>query len=58
MKRVTVAMEDYLYNFYSKVGKNVGLSAEKVMHDALMRFAGDAALKAAENRTTEDKNRK
>ena len=47
MKKVTLQVEDYLYEFYRKVGESAGgLSAEKVMADALFRLAGGLSLKA------------
>lgn len=43
MKTVEIRVEDYLYAFYEKVGKAVGLPAEQVMADALFRMAGQLA---------------
>lgn len=47
MKTVTIRMEDYLYQFYKQVGERAGgLSAEKVMADALFKLAGELSLNA------------
>lgn len=47
MKYVTIAVEDYLYLFYQRVGQNAGgLSAEKVMADALFKLAGELSCNA------------
>lgn len=44
MKQVTIAVEDYLYEFYRKVGQSAGgLSTEQVMSDALLE-AGNGEL--------------
>lgn len=45
MKRVTIEVEDYLYEFYRKVGETVGnLAVETVMADALFRLAGELSV--------------
>ncbi len=44
MKKVTV--EDYLYEFYRKVGKQAGFKTEKVMSDTLFKLAGGLSVKA------------
>lgn len=46
MKRVRIEMEDFLYEFYRKVGANAGRTAEQVMDDMLLRFAGESSLRA------------
>lgn len=47
MKTVKITIDDALYSFYKKVGdKAGGLSAEKVMADALFKLAGELALNA------------
>lgn len=47
MKRVILTIEDYLYEFYKKVGENAdGVRPEKVMADALFRLAGELSLNA------------
>ena len=39
--KVTVEIEDLLFDFYRKIGANVGKTPEQVMADALFRVAGD-----------------
>ncbi len=39
-------MEDYLYEFYRKVGEQAGFKIEKVMSDALFKLAGGLSVKA------------
>ena len=47
MKKVTIAVPDYLFAFYEKVGKQAGgISVEKVMSDALFKLAGELSLNA------------
>lgn len=50
MKQVQLLMEEYLYEFYEKVGRQAGRSPETVMADALLRFAGEASLQAMEKK--------
>ena len=51
MREVTIAIDDYLYEFYQKVGKNAGgISADKVMADALFKLAGELSLNAIHKR--------
>ena len=43
----TVQVEDYLYDFYRKVGQQAGgIAVEKVMADALFKLAGELSLHA------------
>lgn len=47
VKRVSAQVEDYLYDFYRKVGQQAGgLPVEKVMSDALFKLAGELSLNA------------
>ena len=46
MKRITITIEDSVYNFYRKVGENVGIAPDKVMADALFKLAGELSLNA------------
>ena len=46
MKHVTITLEDSLYNFYRKIGENVGIEPERVMADALFKLAGELSLNA------------
>ncbi len=43
-------MEDYLYEFYRKIGSQAGRTAEEVMADALFRFAGESSLRAIQKK--------
>lgn len=52
MKQVVITVEEFLYEFYRKVGQQAGgVSAEKVMSDALFRLAGDISVSVLENKT-------
>ena len=47
MKKVTVQVEDYLYDFYRKVGQQAGgIAVEKVMADALFKLVDELSLHA------------
>ena len=46
MKQITIKIEDVLYDFYRKIGENVGKTPEKTMEDALFRLAGEMAMEA------------
>ena len=47
MKKLTIAVPDYVFTFYEKVGKQAGgISAERVMADALFKLAGELSLNA------------
>lgn len=47
MKEVTISLDDYLYEFYCKVGETAGgISPEKVMADALFKLAGELSFNA------------
>ena len=49
--RVTLEIDPCLYPFYQKIGKQVGgLTAERVMADALFRFAGEASMRAIDKK--------
>ena len=50
MKKVGIEMEDYLYEFYKKVGSGAGRTAEQVIRDVLFRFAGESSLGAIDKR--------
>lgn len=51
MKKVSVQVEDFVYEFYSKIAENTaGRSAEQVMADALFLFAGKLAKKVGEGK--------
>ncbi len=46
MKRVVLMVDDILYPFYEKIGKQVGKTPEDVMSDALFRLAGELSCEA------------
>ncbi|CAB1250827.1 conserved protein of unknown function [Ruminococcaceae bacterium BL-6] len=47
MKKVMILIDDYLYQFYKKVGENGGgIPPEQVMADALFKLAGELSLNA------------
>jgi hypothetical protein len=47
MKKVTIVIDDYLYEFYKKIGENAGgIKPERVMTDALLKLAGELSLNA------------
>ena len=54
MKKVTITVEDYLYEFYRKVGANAGKKPEKVMADALFKLAGELSLNALDKKQREE----
>lgn len=57
MKQVTIAIEDYLYEFYRKVGENAGgVYPEKVMADALFKLAGELACNAIDSKEKRKNN--
>ena len=41
VKMVTIRMEDFLYDFYEKVGRQANLPPEQVMADALFKLRGN-----------------
>lgn len=51
MKKVTITIEDHLYEFYRKVGQNAGgRKAEIVMADALFKMAGELSMNAIQKK--------
>ena len=46
MKQLTITIDDFLYDFYRKIGNNVGKPPEKTIEDALFRLAGELAMEA------------
>lgn len=47
MKTVTITIDDYLYEFYKRVGENAGgIKPEQVMADALFKLAGELSINA------------
>ena len=47
MKKVTISIDDYLNEFYKKVGEKAGdVKPEQVMADTLFKLAGELSLNA------------
>ena len=46
MKQLTITIDDFLYDFYQKIGNNVGKTPEKIIEDALLRLAGELSMEA------------
>ncbi len=46
MKKVVLLIDDVLYPFYEKIGKQAGKTPEQVMSDALFRLAGELSCEA------------
>lgn len=47
MKKVTITLDDYLYQFYKKVGETAGgIKPEQVIADTLFKLAGELSLNA------------
>lgn len=56
MKKVNIEIQDYVYEFYRKIGESAGgLSAERVMADALFSLAGKLAEETQKSRESEKK---
>lgn len=47
MKKITIQLDDVVYQFYEQVGKRAGgRSVEQVASDALFKLAGELSLNA------------
>lgn len=54
MKKITIAVPDFLAGFYEQVGKQAGgIPVEKVMADALFKLAGELSLNAIDKQKTD-----
>lgn len=54
MKKVTVSLDDTVYQFYQKAGKSAGgLPTEQVISDALFKLAGELSLEALYKKHTQ-----
>ncbi len=52
MKTITIKIDDYLYEFYKKVGESAGgIKPEKVVADALFKLAGELSLNAIDGKS-------
>ena len=57
MKKLTIQIPDYLYEFYSKIGRQVNLSTEQVVSDTLFKLAGELSLNAIHKKEKSDLGR-
>ena len=46
MKKVTINLDDAVYQFYQKVGNSAQCPVEQVISDALFKLAGELSLEA------------
>lgn len=47
MKKVTLVIDDFLFQFYKKVGENAGgIKPEQVIVDSLFKLAGELSVAA------------
>ena len=46
MKSIEINLEDYLFEFYKRVGEKAGIDTQQVITDALFRLAGELSLNA------------
>ena len=46
MKKVTINLDDAVYQFYQKVGNSAQRPVEQVISEALYKLAGDLSLEA------------
>ena len=54
MKKVTIGLDDAVYQFYQKVGERAGgLPVEQVAADALFKLAGELSLNALHTKRTQ-----
>lgn len=45
MKKVTIMIDNYLYQFYEKIGENAsGRNPEQVIVDSLFKLAGELSV--------------
>ncbi len=44
MKQYTIALSSEVQDFYERIAENAGLSVERVLSDALFRFAGEVSV--------------
>jgi hypothetical protein len=48
-KRVEIVIDDYLYEFYKKIGASVAVPTKKVIADSLLKFAGGLSQSLSKN---------
>ena len=54
MKQLTITLDDFLYDFYRKIGSNVGKTTAQTIEDALFRLAGELAMEAISKKGAAD----
>lgn len=55
MKKVTLQLDEAVYQFYQKVGENAGgIPVEQVAADALFKLAGELSLNALHKKRTQE----
>ncbi len=55
MKKVTIELEDFIYQFYQKVGETAGgISVEQVLSNSLFKLAGELSLESLHKTQTEE----
>lgn len=55
LKKVKIVMEDYLYQFYKKIGESGGIKPEQVMADTLLRLVGGLSSNALDKENQSNK---
>lgn len=56
MRKVSLLIDDYLYEFYEKAGEQVHKTAEQTMERTLFLFAGEASFHAIDAREKRDRH--
>ena len=55
MKKVTITVEDIIYEFYKRIGEQAGgIAPEQVMSDTLFKLAGELSLNAIHKKNMMD----
>ncbi len=49
MRQITIALEDYLYQFYRQIAQVSGKTVEQVVADTLFRTAGELSASISRN---------
>ena len=49
-KQLTITIDDFLYDFYRKIGNNVEKTPEKTIEDALLCLAGELSMETISKR--------
>lgn len=54
MKKVTINLDDAVYQFYQKVGNSAQRPVEQVISDALFKLAGELSLEALHKKNKQE----